>query len=423
MNPFQKQALTQATGMDVSALMGLQQGKGGELTGDLKAEKAKGAAFAQGALSADISGAAAKLALEQEQRAKLLAFEQRQRMIMLQLEQAQRLDGIFLEQKWRAKAAEKDYKNAKQDMAADVAAESASGFLTNQMSGNASSLNRAGLTDAATIKTFTDKIAGVDNSVSNLISSQQIKGTDMRLVEYLTQKDDILANVQNKTPEQIQAAITAAYDKIFAVEKENLEKAKVLEQDRLINIAKALDSEKNVKNGRETGAFDEYAKKYKVSEEEIKKAQALLNPNTKRTPIGTLQSFGVGLDEKKVAALRANNKPTVQSNVNSPTGKDKPVVKPEVVNKPVVDTLKTNAEKQIIATQKTMDIPLKELSEAQYGIKIQKEMVALLGINAQFLQQISENTVKEGGININGRTLGRVLLNQARSTYGVARTA
>jgi hypothetical protein len=70
-----------------------------------------------------------------------------------------------------------------------------------------------------------------------------------------------------------------------------------------------------------------------------------------------------------------------------------------------------------------MEIPLKELSEAQYGIKIQKEMVALLGINAQFLQQISENTVKEGGININGRTLGRVLLNQARSTYGVARTA
>jgi hypothetical protein len=105
MNPFQKQALTQATGMDISALMGLQQGKGGGLTGDLTAEKAKGAAFAEGALKADIGGAAAKLALEQKQREKLLAFEQRQRMIMLQLEQAQRLDGIFLEQKkqWQPK--------------------------------------------------------------------------------------------------------------------------------------------------------------------------------------------------------------------------------------------------------------------------------------------------------------------------------
>ena len=89
MNAFQKQALTQATGMDISALMGLQQGKGGELTGELKAEKNKGKAFADGALSQDISNAGAKLKMEQEQRAKLLAVEQRQRMIMLTLEQAQ----------------------------------------------------------------------------------------------------------------------------------------------------------------------------------------------------------------------------------------------------------------------------------------------------------------------------------------------
>jgi hypothetical protein len=417
MNPFQKQALTQATGMDVSALMGLQQGKGGELTGDLKAEKAKGAAFAQGALSADIGGAAAKLALEQEQRAKLLAFEQRQRMIMLQLEQAQRLDGIFLEQKWRAKAAEKDYTNAKQDMAADVAAESASGFLTNQMSGNASSLNRAGLTDAATIKTFTDKIAGVDNSVSNLISSQQIKGTDMRLVDYLTQKDDILANASGKTAEDIQIAITAAYDKIFAVEKANLEKAAIAEekrQERIVNIAKANAEFLNSGGADRSKRYGDYKEKYKVTEAEEKEAQKLVGKGPNRLGYQVTQP---------VKPTTTTTKPTVQGNVNNTSGGNKPVVKPEVVNKPVVDTLKANADKQIIATQKTMEIPLKELSEAQYGIKIQKEMVALLGINAQFLQQISENTVKEGGININGRTLGRVLLNQARSTYGVARTA
>lgn len=417
MNPFQKQALTQATGMDVSALMGLQQGKGGELTGDLKAEKAKGAAFAQGALQADIGGAAAKLALEQEQRAKLLAFEQRQRMIMLQLEQAQRLDGIFLEQKWRAMAAEKDYKNAKQDMAADVAAESASGFLTNQMSGNASSLNRAGLTDAATIKTFTDKIAGVDNSVSSLISSQQIKGTDMRLVEYLTQKDDILANVQNKTPEQIQAAITAAYDKIFAVEKANLEKAAIAEekrQERILNIAKAEAEFLNAGGVDRSKRYGDYKEKYKVTEDEVKEAQKLVGKGAN----------GLGYQVKEpVKPTTITTKPTVQNNVNNPTGKDKPVVKPEVVNKPVVDTLKASADKQIIATQKTMEIPLKELSEAQYGIKIQKEMLAMLGINAQFLQQISDNTVNPAVGSINLKTVSSSLLNQARRVYGVAKTA
>ena len=418
MNPFQKQALTQATGMDVSALMGLQQGKGGELTGDLKAEKAKGAAFAQGALSADIGGAAAKLALEQEQRAKLLAFEQRQRMIMLQLEQAQRLDGIFLEQKWRAMAAEKDYKNAKQDMAADVAAESASGFLTNQMSGNASSLNRAGLSDAATIKTFTDKIAGVDNSVSNLISSQQIKGTDMRLVEYLTQKDDILANVQNKTPEQIQAAITAAYDKIFAVEKANLEKAAIAEekrQERILNIAKANAEMMNSGASDRAKKYNEYKTKYKVTEDEAKEAANLV----KKGDGSVRYKYQVTESVKPTTTT----KPTVQGNVNNTSGGNKPVVKPEVVNKPVVDTLKANADKQIVATQKTMEIPLKELSEAQYGIKIQKEMLAMLGINAQFLQQISDNTVNPTGGRIDIRTVGAGLLNQARRVYGVARTA
>jgi hypothetical protein len=63
------------------------------------------------------------------------------------------------------------------------------------------------------------------------------------------------------------------------------------------------------------------------------------------------------------------------------------------------------------------------LTESQYGIKLQQEMVAVLGISAQFLQQISDNTTNEKGININGKVLSTTLLNQARRNYGVARTA
>lgn len=395
MNAFQKQALTQATGMDVSALMGLQQGKGGGLTGDLSAEKAKGAAFAEGALRADIGGAAAKLALEQKQREKLLAFEQRQRMIMLQLEQAQRLDGIYLEQKFRAMAAAKDYEYAKQDMAADVMAEAASGFMTNAVSGNASALNMAGLKDAATIKTYTDKISGIDTSLSNLISTGQIKGTDMRLVEYLTKKDDILAEAGKKTPEAIEKAIQSAYDGIFATEKVNLQKAEAAQakqNERLENVAK------RIVEFRESGASDrsqslqKFYDKYKVSQTEIDQAKGLIGPKNK-------------INTSKVTT----------------TGKPSVTIPPSV-NKPVVDTLKANGDKQIVATTKSTDLQTKELSESMYSIKIQKEQVALLGLSAQILQQIFENTKGTRTITIAGNRLNDTLLNQSRRNYGVART-
>jgi hypothetical protein len=399
MNAFQKQALTQATGMDISALMGLQQGKGGGLTGDLTAEKAKGAAFAEGALKADIGGAAAKLALEQKQREKLLAFEQRQRMIMLQLEQAQRLDGIFLEQKYRALAAEKDYKQAKETMAAEVMAEAASNFALNAATGNASSLNIAGLKDAAMQKTILGNIAGIDNSVSNLISSGQIKGTDMRLVEYLTKKDDILANASKQTPEQIKVAIETAYNKVFAAEVEQQKKAEAAQakqNERLVNIAKAMDDINRLKGGADKDTFEAYVKKYNVSQKERVEAGKLLN---------TGNTLGRGLK----SGVTTTGKPTVTI--------------PPTVNKPVVDTLKSTGDKQIVATTKSTDLQTKELSESMYSIKIQKEMVALLGLNAQISQQIFENTKGDRTITIAGNRLNDTLLNQSRRNYGVARTA
>lgn len=421
MNAFQKQALTQATGMDISALMGLQQGKGGGLTGELKAEKNKGKAFAEGALAQDIAGAGAKLKLEQEQRAKLLAVEQRQRMIMLTLEQAQRLDGVFLEQKYRAIAAEKGYKDAKEAMAVDMIAEQASSFGSNLMSGTASSLNKQGLSEASMQK-FTAAVQGTDNSLTNLISSGAIKGTDMRLADYLTKKDEILANVGKKTPEQIQQAITNAYTSMFAKEEKARQEAFQQQKAREENIAKKI-----VEYQGTGGDFSDYKEKYKVSQAEVDSAMKLLNQQkeTKYAASGmggaySYQTTKYSMNDKAVAASK------VDSGAQIAQVKPDPAAQVKVAtdgNKPVVDVLSTNGTKQIEAQNAVTVKQEQLLTESQYSIKLQQEQVALLGLSAQILSKIMENAAEDKDITLDGRTLRGSLLAQARRNYGVARTA
>ena len=62
------------------------------------------------------------------------------------------------------------------------------------------------------------------------------------------------------------------------------------------------------------------------------------------------------------------------------------------------------------------------LTESAYSVKLQQEVVTMLAVNAQFLQQISDNTTNNTQVNINGKTLSQTLLNQARRNYGVSRT-
>jgi hypothetical protein len=428
MNAFQKQALTQATGMDVSALMGLQQGKGGGLTGDLAAEKNKGKAFAEGALQADIGGAAAKLALEQKQREKLLAFEQRQRMIMLQLEQAQRLDGIFLEQKYRALAASKDYEQNKQTMAAEMQAEVASGFAVNLASGNASSLNRAGL-DANAQKSFSASAKGADNSLVGMINSGVIKGTDMRLAEYLTQKDDILSSAGKKNKDgsvndekAIAQKLADAMTKSFGAEM-TLYNAEVKKQTDIRNaqiktfqaIADAqgkIDSHKDKYGNSQRGdATREEIGALAKATENAKKQYPELFKNFEKHVGGNVNNYKSGKDTEFINGLKGA--------IPAPLD----VKGVQTGNKPMVDAFKTNAEKQIITTANGISIQKDELSESLYSIKLQKEMVALLGLSAQALNLIFENTKKENSVlTLNGRTLTQSLLNQSRTNYGVART-
>ena len=110
MNAFQKQQLSQATGMDIDQLMSLQQGGEGGTKGSLEEKNAKktGAAIANGALQQDIANEKAKLAMDLAHQEEMMKFEQEQRKGMLFMEQAQRLQNLAIEAKWRIKYAKLD---------------------------------------------------------------------------------------------------------------------------------------------------------------------------------------------------------------------------------------------------------------------------------------------------------------------------
>jgi hypothetical protein len=99
----------------------------------------------------------------------------------------------------------------------------------------------------------------------------------------------------------------------------------------------------------------------------------------------------------------------------------------------LADSTKKGAEPTVAAintANKLQDTKLNQqitkqaalLSDSAYSVKLQQEMVAMLGLNAQFLRQISDNTTNNTEVNINGKVLHRNLFNEARRNYGVART-
>jgi hypothetical protein len=138
MNAFQKQALQQATGMDVNELMNLTQSKGGGVAGTISEKNAMktGKDIANGALQQDIANEASKLKLEQKFRKESLEFEQKERLQMLGVEQQMRLQGIALEQTFRIKAAtlavEQDIKDLQNKLVKEVMAEQVISGLSSQ---------------------------------------------------------------------------------------------------------------------------------------------------------------------------------------------------------------------------------------------------------------------------------------------------
>lgn len=133
MNAFQKQQLSQATGMDIEQLMSLQQGGEGDVKGTLEQRAAEktGKDIANGALKQDVANEAAKIAAEQAFRAKMLKFEQDERKGMLMLEQMQRLENLAIEQKWRLKLAAAEKEGRIDEEIAKMQAEAATTTLAN----------------------------------------------------------------------------------------------------------------------------------------------------------------------------------------------------------------------------------------------------------------------------------------------------
>jgi hypothetical protein len=141
MNAFQKQQLSQATGMDIDQLMSLQQGGEGGVEGTLDAKNAKktGADIANGALRQDIANEGAKLAADLAHQEEMMKEEQRQRKGMLFMEQAQRLQNLAIEAKWRIKYAKLDSEQALAVAVKEMQVESASKLTNNLFQDSAQS--------------------------------------------------------------------------------------------------------------------------------------------------------------------------------------------------------------------------------------------------------------------------------------------
>jgi hypothetical protein len=320
-------------------------------------------------------------------------------------------------------AADKDYKQAKEMMAAEMQAEVASNFAVNLASGNASSLNRAGL-DTNAQKSFSASAKGADNNLVGMINSGVIKGTDMRLAEYFAQKDDILSSAGKKNKDgsvndekAIAQKLADAMTKSFGAEmalynaevkkQTDVRNAQIKTFQAIVDAQKVMDSVKGGRGNIDQKQLDYYNKTLVTAQKQYPE----LFKNFEKSIGGNAQNWSKGAGDSFVNSLKGTM-PAPLDVKGVQTG-----------NKPMVDTLKTTGDRQILTTTKGIDIQNKELSESLYSIKIQKEQVALLGLSAQILQQIFENTKGDRTITIAGNRLNDTLLNQSRRNYGVARTS
>jgi hypothetical protein len=322
MNAFQKQELSKATGMGVEQLMSLTQSKGGGVKGTLeeRAGLKTGADIAKGALDMDVSLAGQRLGMEQAQRAEMLKFEQRERLIMMQLEQAQKLKMLEVEAYFRVKfTKEMEMSHEKQMAAAKHLEEMGSGIM---MGGGKNLMDQAfrGLDgNSAGVKMGQSNL----NSIQGMIQGNQIQANDMRLSEYYSAQFE-LAEKYAAQPDILAEKLEKTYSKIFkdeaAAQKAAKEKeiaAAIQQQERLINIAKAMDDVNRVKGGKGTDTFEDYAKRYKVSQAEMDSAQKLLNPNKKHIGIQEITSLGVGINKDALTKLRATT-PTLTGPMGLP---------------------------------------------------------------------------------------------------------
>lgn len=271
MNAFQKQALSQSTGMGIEQLMELTQSKGGGVKGTLqeKAGLKTGEDIAKGALKMDISLAGQRLGMEQAQRKQMMKFEQRERMIMLQLEQSQKLKMLEVEAYWRVKwTKEYEMKNEKEMAAAQHLEEMGSGIM---MGGGKNLMDQA-FAGLANDSAGYSQANSLNNSIAGMIQGGQIDAGDMRLADYYNAQFE-LAETYKAQPEILAEKLTKTYDRIFAKESEEQKKAlKKQKQDELGAFYREKDA---LSNALEVMQIREIYKKRLLGKEEQERLSEL----------------------------------------------------------------------------------------------------------------------------------------------------
>jgi hypothetical protein len=400
MNAFQKQALSQATGMGIQELMQLTQSKGdGKVKGSLEERNAlkTGKAIAQGALSQDIANAAAKLALDQKNRAEMLKFEQAKRMAMLFIEQKFKLNAIEREFKYREDREAQGIEFAKRNAQLGMLKEQ-QGEQINVLVGAFSDKLGPGKANEAKVAAYKAEISAQMSVLQQAMIAGKIQESEyaditmgifksaMKGETYDTSK---ITGVQTYQKEQTTLAV--------ATNKKNVEIIAALKN--LERIETERDKDGNLKN---TGYQMQAARDVLFK----------LAPNTLKDFNNSKSFKGMGgkayIESQRNQKLGGGiapggtpaptiNKPMPVSVVEKKTGSN-------VDSKPVPVPLPPNATK---------------LSDTQAQTKLQVQMVKLLGVSAQFLAQIDENSAKPF-TNINGKMIANSLLNTANRQYGVA---
>jgi hypothetical protein len=382
MNAFQKQALSQATGMGIEELMALTQSKGDtKAKGSLEERNAlkTGKAIAQGALSQDIANAAAKLALDQKNRAEMLKFEQAKRLSMLFVEQKFRLNAIEREFKYREDreklTAEQAIESAKMDMFKEVASEQIMS-LTDVYKDSFG----AGKFDAAKVAEYQAKVTSQMDTLQQAMVSGRISDAEVSSIQQAifksAMKGETLDINQFAGVQKYMADYKAAVDKQEIIAKEYVKNKGVL-----------------------SPAF---VKKLGITKSEID--QAVRNRiNVKETK--TSRHLGMGQytsDSKFEYSLK---KAIASAVVKSPQAV---AVGPN--GQPVTTTTTPSAIK--------LPANSPQLTDSQAQTKLQAKMVQLLGTSATILQYI---LVKESpDIQIDKMTLSRKLLNNANAQFAIA---
>ena len=437
MNPFAKQQLTQATGMDISALMALMEGKDGEVSGELKAEAAKGKAFADAALKQDIANQGAKLKLEQEQRKKLLEFEQRQRLSMMLLENAQKMDMIKLEAEqrayWEFTYAKEFEKNAE---AAAANAEAASGLFASK--------GAKTLMDQAFASYGLNPNMGAASQTSNslmaLQEAEMIQSAD--LGKFVLDLNSALEGIDIKDTAAKEAAMQKAANASFGTQMTAYNTKMQAEIDRMTAVAELVGSTDWLSDGHIKAS--EKGKSLGVTQEDIDKAKTLLREETYK--VNNRTDTRQVLDPAKIEQLRQTNllgyKSTVvatNTNTDAQLKFGKEVATNGQSSLAKQDELKSSTDAGTAATvagysslfttatdQATLDKQLKDnadnqLNTQEYSMALQIETVSLLGLAAQSLLEIAQNTqgLFEGDVNLDGRTIQKKLLDQSRTNFAL----